>query len=248
MEPFYGGVKKMYKGKKFIAIIPARGGSKGIKNKNIVLLKGKPLIAYSIEAAKESEVFDEIIVSTDSAEIARISMQYGAKVPFVRPEELSTDTASSVGVILHALSYYLEQNTYFDYFMLLQPTSPLRTSKDIKNAVNLIFEKEANSIVSVCEVEHNPLWTNQLPANLSLTDFIKKEFAKPRQELPKYYRVNGAIYLAKVDYFLENRDFYGEKSFAYIMPRERSVDIDELIDLKLAEVLLEELYENKRNK
>ena len=238
----------MYKDKKFIAIIPARGGSKGIKNKNIVLLRGKPLIAYTIEAAKESRIFDEILVSTDSTEIARVATKYGANVPFMRPTELSTDSASSIDVIVHTLSYFIENGTNFDYFVLLQPTSPLRTSSDIINAAQLAFEKDANSVVSVCEMEHSPLWCNVLPLDLSLSNFLKKEWDKPRQELPTYYRINGAIYIAKVDYFLRTRDFYGEKSFAYIMPRERSVDIDELIDLKLAEVLLEGLYENKGDK
>lgn len=238
----------MYNHKTFIAIIPARGGSKGIKNKNIVPLKGKPLIAYAIEAARESGIFDDIIVSTDSEKIAKVAIEYGAKVPFLRPAELSTDTASSIDVIVHTLNYFIENGTCFDYFVLLQPTSPLRTSEDIVNAVRLVFERDANSVVSVCEAEHTSFLTNILPDDLSLSHFIKKDMIKPRQELPKYYRVNGAIYLAKVDYFLENRDFYGEKSFAYIMPRERSVDIDEVIDLKLAEVLLEELYENKRDK
>ncbi len=238
----------MYKDKKFIAIIPARGGSKGIKNKNIVLLRGKPLIAYTIEAAKESRIFDEILVSTDSTEIARVATKYGANVPFMRPTELSTDSASSIDVIVHTLSYFIENGTYFDYFVLLQPTSPLRTSSDIINAAQLVFEKDANSVVSVCEAEHTTFLINTLPEDLSLFKFIDKSMIKPRQELPKCYRINGAIYIAKVDYFLENRNFYGEKSFAYIMPRERSVDIDDYIDLKLAEVLLEELYENKGDK
>lgn len=229
----------MYNNKSFLAIIPARGGSKGIKDKNIINLKGKPLIAYTIDAAKESQVFDEIIVSTDSLKIAEISKSFGAKVPFLRPKELANENAKTVDVIIHALNYYVNKKIEFDYFMLLQPTSPLRNPKDIKNAVNLLFEKNANSVVSVCETEHSPLWSNTLPDDLSLANFIKQEVKNiPRQELPRYYRINGAIYISNVDFFISEKDFYGEKSYAYIMPPERSIDIDNLVDLKLAEILL----------
>ena len=165
----------MYNNKSFLAIIPARGGSKGIKDKNIINLKGKPLIAYTLDAAIESQVFDEIVVSTDSLKIAEISKSFGAKIPFLRPKELASDNAKTVDVIIHVLNYYINQNIEFDYFMLLQPTSPLRNSKDIKNAVNLLFEKNANSVVSVCETEHSPLWSNTLPEDLSLANFIKQE-------------------------------------------------------------------------
>jgi len=231
----------MFNGKTFLAIIPARGGSKGLKNKNILPLKGKPLIAYTIETALESVIFDKVIVSTDSKKIANISSKHGAEIPFMRPKELATDTASSIDVAIHALSFFEDQGIHFDYFMLLQPTSPLRTSKDIINAIKLAFEKDADVILSVCEVEHSPLWTNILPDDLSMKHFIREEIkGKSRQQLPKFYRLNGAIYLAKVEYFLKTKDWFGEKSYAYIMPRERSIDIDDYIDFKLAETLMEE--------
>jgi len=239
----------MYNEKKFLAIIPARSGSKGIKNKNIIPLKGKPLISYTIESALESGIFDETIVSTDSEEIAEISKAYGAKVPFLRPYELATDEVSTLDVILHTLDYYISQKIFYDYFVLLQPTSPLRNSEDIVNAVELLFKKKADSVVSVCETDHSPLWSNVLPKDLSLNNFLSKEARnKPRQELPKYYRINGAIYISKIEHFLKERDFYVKNSYAYIMPLDRSIDIDNYIDLKLAEILLEELYANKRNK
>ncbi|KLO21315.1 CMP-N-acetlyneuraminic acid synthetase [Marinitoga sp. 1197] len=239
----------MYRDKKFLAIIPARGGSKGIKDKNIINLKNKPLISYTIEAAKKSDVFDEIMVTTDSKKIAEVAKKYGASVPFLRPVELSTDTANSIDVIIHTLNYYINKNINFDYFILLQPTSPLRKAEDILSAVKLLFEKNANSIVSICEVEHSPLFSNTLPEDLNLSKFIREEVKnKRRQDLPKYYRINGAIYISKVDYFLKVKDFYSEKSYAYIMPADRSIDIDNYLDLKLAELLLEEIYEDKRNK
>ncbi|GAB6189623.1 acylneuraminate cytidylyltransferase family protein [Marinitoga arctica] len=238
----------MYKNKRFLAIIPARGGSKGIKNKNIIKLNNKPLINYTIEAAKESKIFDEIMVTTDSDKISKIAKECGAKIPFLRPAELSTDTANSKDVILHTLNYYINRNINFDYFMLLQPTSPLRKSEDIINAVELLFKKCANSIVGVCEVEHSPLFSNTLPEDLSLSNFIKEEFKnKRRQDLPKFYRINGAIYISKISHFIKTQDFYSEKSYAYIMPKERSIDIDNYIDLKLAEILMEEYNENKRD-
>lgn len=239
----------MYNKKKFLAIIPARSSSKGIRNKNIISLKGKPLISYTIESAIGSGIFDEVMVSTDSEEIAEISRAYGAKIPWLRPYELATDEANTSDVILHTLDYYISQKIFYDYFVLLQPTSPLRNSEDIVNAVELLFDKNADSVVSVCETDHSPLWSNTLPKDLNLNNFIRQEAKnKPRQELPKYYRINGAIYISKVDHFIKEKNFYGMNSYAYIMPIDRSIDIDNYVDLQLAEILLEETYANKRNK
>ncbi|MDI3473276.1 MAG: CMP-N,N-diacetyllegionaminic acid synthase [Thermotogaceae bacterium] len=230
----------MFKGKRFLALIPARGGSKGLKDKNIRLLNNKPLLAYTIEAAKESGIFDRIIVSTDSEKIAAVALKYGAEVPFMRPKELATDTASSMDVLIHTIKLLQESGDIYDYVVLLQPTSPLRTSQDIVEAANLLIKKNANSVVSVCRVEHSPLWSNTLPEDLSLKDFIRPEIKNlRRQDLPIFYRLNGAIYIAKVSYILETKDFFGQGSYAYIMPVNRSVDIDTEFDLALAEVLLQ---------
>ncbi len=222
---------------KILAIIPARSGSKGLKDKNIKNLNGKPLIAYTIEAAKESGLFEDILVSTDSVEYADISRQYGAIVPFLRDEKLSGDTASTVDVIMDVFTKMKLFGKEYDSFVLLQPTSPLRTEKNIIEAYNLFVEKSANSVVSVCEVDHNPLLTNLLPNDLSLDNFIKKENNIRRQDLGKYYRLNGAIYISKVDYYLKYKNFYEKNSFAYIMDKRNSVDIDDEIDFKLAEIL-----------
>jgi len=230
----------MFKGRRFLALIPARGGSKGLKDKNIRQLNNKPLLAYTIEAAKESRIFDRIIVSTDSEKIAAVALKYGAEVPFMRPKELATDTASSMDVLIYTIELLQESNDKYDYVALLQPTSPLRTSQDIVGAVNLLIEKNANSVVSVCRVEHSPLWSNTLPEDLSLKDFIRPEIRNlRRQDLPIFYRLNGAIYIVKVSYILESKDFFGQESYAYIMPVNRSVDIDTELDLVLAEVLLQ---------
>lgn len=194
---------------KNLAIIPARSGSKGLKDKNIKLLNGKPLLAYTIEAAKESGVFDEIMVSTDSREYAHIAKQWGANVPFLRSEEKSNDTASSWDVVKEVIEKYRDLGTEFDTVALLQPTSPLRTSNNIIEGYNLMKEKEANFVVGVCEMEHSPLWANTLPENLSMANFIRPEFLEiPRQKIPKYYRINGALYIVKVDYLMKSSYIY----------------------------------------
>lgn len=222
-----------------IAIITARSGSKGLKDKNIKLLAGKPLLAYSIEAALKSEMFDTVMVSTDSEEYADISRKYGAEVPFLRSERTSSDTASSWDVVDEVLEGYRKIGKDFETFMLLQPTSPLRTSQDIINAYVLLYEKEANSIVSVCKADHSPLQYGILPDDLSMMDFINGlAKGKRRQDLNDYYRINGAVYLSKTGYFKEFKDIYKKGCYAYIMDRKNSIDIDEEFDFKLAEALL----------
>ena len=231
----------MYKGKNILGLIPARGGSKGLPRKNIKPLLGKPLIAWTIEEALASKYLDRLIVSTDDKEIAEISKKYGAEVPFIRPKELAEDNAKGIDVALHAIDWLKknDKQKQYDLLMLLQPTSPLRTTEDIDKAIELLFLKDAKAIVSVCEVDHYPLWSNTLPENGCMKDFIRKEIMnKNRQELPIFYRLNGCIYLAYCSYLQKQRSFFGEKSFAYIMPKERSIDIDGEIDFRLAEILL----------
>lgn len=225
---------------KILAIIPARSGSKGLKDKNIKKLNGKPMISYTIEAALKSEIFTNVIVSTDSQKYAEIAKKAGAEVPFIRPEKLATDESTTTDVILHAISEMEKRNDGYDYFMLLQPTSPLRTAENIKQAYSLLKEKDANAVVSVCETDHNPLWSNTLDESLSLDNFIDTKNNKRRQELPTYYRLNGAIYISEINYYKKYRDFYTDKSYAYIMNKRESIDVDDIIDFRLAEVLMEE--------
>jgi len=229
----------MYNNKKVLAIIPARGGSKRLPGKNILDLNGKPLIAWTIEAAKKSINIDKLIVSTDDNNIANISKRYGAEVPFMRPKELSSDTASSIDVILHAINFYKEKNLEFEYVLLLQPTSPLRITEDIDNAFK-ILDNNTKAIVSVCETEHSPLWSNTLPDDLSMKDFISSEIKNKRsQDLHKYYRLNGAIYIAGIEYLKNNNGFLGTNTKAFIMPQERSVDIDSEVDFKLVKTIID---------
>lgn len=220
-----------------LAVIPARGGSKGLPGKNIKLLNGKPLIAYTIEAALESGIFDKVIVSTDDNEIAEVARKYGAELPFMRPKELSGDEVSSDDVILHALNFFREKGQVFNYVCKLQPTSPLRTANHIRGAYDMMRDRNANYIVSVCECEHSPLWAGVLDADLKLENFIKEENKIAcRQSLDIYYRLNGAIYLGKVESFMQEKNFLGKGSIAYIMKQEESIDIDTELDFKIAEV------------
>ncbi len=223
---------------KNIAIIPARSGSKGLKNKNILTLNSIPLLAYSIIAAKESKLFDEIVVSTDSKEYADIAINWGASVPFLRSEKNSDDTASSWDVVLEVLNNYSDRGIKFDTVTLLQPTSPLRTSDDIIQAFELYNKKEANAITSVCEVDHSPLWCMTLTCDNSLTEFRKSIQDRPRQSLSTYYRLNGAIYIRKIQYNDDAPELLSDKEFAYIMHRNHSIDIDTIDDFKLAEFYL----------
>jgi len=230
----------MYKERTILGLIPARGGSKGLPGKNIRPLLGKPLIAWTIQQALASKYLDKVIVSTEDEGIAEISKQYSAKVPFMRPKELATDEAGGIDVVLHTIRWMEENGKSYDFLMLLQPTSPLRTSEDIDNAIELLFSKKAQTVISVCEVNHHPYCSNTLPEDGCMKDFIEPEVMnKNRQELPVFYRLNGAIYLAYWDYLKSQRSFFGKETFAYIMPKERSIDIDNEMDLKLAEILIE---------
>ena len=220
-----------------IAIIPARSGSKGVRDKNIRPLKGRPLMGWTIEAAVRSGEFDEVMVSTDSEAYAAIAREQGASVPFLRSAETATDTASSWDMVGEVLAGYEAMGRRFDTFCLLQPTSPLRTAEDIRKAYGLFREKAAFAVVSVCEAEHSPLWRGHLPADGSLNGFVDPEAIRQRQAGGKFYRLNGAIYIADVQRFAEDRFLYREGSYAYVMENARSVDIDSEEDFRIAEIL-----------
>ena len=228
----------MYKNNRILALIPARGESKGLPGKNIRSLLGKPLIAWSIEQALGSKYIDKVLVSTESPVIASIARRYGADVPFLRPKKLATDKASSIDVILHAMQWAENNQQVFDIIMLLQPTSPLRSSVDIDASIKWLSDRDAQAVVSVCKVEHNPLWSNTLPKDCSMKDFIKAEVVnKSRQELSIFYRLNGAIYLSNWEHFKNQKSFFGSKTSAFIMPVDRSIDIDTKFDFELGEFI-----------
>lgn len=226
----------MYDGKSFLAIIPARGGSKRLPRKNVLDLCGKPLIAWSIEAALKSKYIHKVVVSSDDDEILYISKKYGAET-ISRPNELANDTATTFDAIKHTI----DNIEKYDYIVLLQPTSPLRDSKHIDEAIELFQNKNADAVISVCEMEHSPLWSNTLDDSLSMKYFLRNEILNKRsQDLEKYYRLNGAIYICKTDKLLEEKSFMlNENIFAYKMDRKSSIDIDEEIDFKIANYIKE---------
>ena len=224
-----------------LAIIPARSGSKGLKDKNIRPLNNVPLMTYSIQAALQSKMFATVMVSTDSEHYAEIGRQYGAEVPFLRSDFTSSDVASSWDAVKEVVCNYKKMGLDFDTITLLQPTSPLRTSEDIQGAFKLFTEKNASSVISVCEVDHSPLWCSTLQDDLSMINFAQNSRPNSnRQMLKTYYRLNGAIYLLRTE-VLDNIDsLYKVNCFAYIMDRMRSIDIDCLDDFKYAEFLIKE--------
>lgn len=224
---------------KYLALIPARGGSKGVKNKNIRLVDGKPLISYTINSAKKSECFEDIVVSTDSDEIAKVARTYGATVPFIRPAELSDDKAKSIDVVIHALNIL---GKGYDAVCLLQTTSPLRKPEDIKGALVKYEEKGKPTLVSVAKLEDPHPHKVKLIENDSLIPFIPgTQCEVPRQLLPTCYFLNGAIYVIDVNFAKKKQIFFDENTVPYIMPYERSVNIDTELDLLLSELLLKQV-------
>lgn len=220
---------------KICTIITARGGSKGIPRKNIKLLNEKPVIAYSIESSTKNNL--TTYVTTEDYEIAKISSEYGAEV-INRPPELAEDNSTSVDVILHSLNYLEKKDELPDFFVLLQPTSPLRTKEDVENAINLFIKNECDALISVCEIDHTSMLSLKIE-NKFLVPNCDKTFLKTRrQELPTYYSPNGAIYITTPESLRKTKTFYPKKTIPYLMPKERSVDLDNPFDFKLAEFLL----------
>lgn len=221
-----------------IAIIPARGGSKGLPGKNIMEMCGKPLIAYTIEAALNAKSIDHVIISTDDIKIADVAKKYGAEVPFMRPSRLASDTAMAVDNYIYTIERLeKEWNMKIDSFVVLQPTSPLRLSADIDGAVELFNARKADSVVTYVKEAHPVFWHKKVDDNNKIEDLFEGTIAN-RQELPITYYPNGAVYVFSTN-LIRQRKYYSENSYAYIMPRERSVDIDFLEDFKYAEFLMQ---------
>lgn len=222
---------------KIIAIIPARGGSKGIPQKNIRLLAGKPLIAYTVDYALKSKYIDTVVVSTEDQEIAAISYKYGAEI-IKRPAILAQDDSPTIDAVLHVLEALKIQNEEQNVVVLLQPTSPLRNSEDIDSAIDLFLKNECDSIISVCESEHPPYWAYKIDDHylkpIMGNDFLKKR----RQELPKSYMPNGAIYISTVGVLNKYKSFNSSRRLPYLMPAIRSVDIDNELDFIVAESII----------
>lgn len=227
----------MYKNKKIVAIIPARGGSKGIKNKNIRIINNKPLVAYSIESALKCKYIDYTLVSTDSKEIAEISKSYGAQVPFLRPKEIATDSSKTIDVLVHAMNFLANSGNYFDYVMLLQPTQPIRAEEELEKTIEIVVDRRLPSLVSICEVEETPILMRTIDTNKKLKRVLNINSTVRRQDFPKFYKVNGSIYINKIEDLNLNTSL-NDNEYGYIMPKNHSVDIDTEDDLKLAEKIL----------
>jgi CMP-N,N'-diacetyllegionaminic acid synthase len=227
----------MINGKKVLAVITARGGSKGLPGKNIRPLGGRPLIAWSIWAAKESQVVDRVIVSTDDPAIAEAARAAGGEVPFMRPEELARDDTPSEPVVLHALA---ELEEGYDYVVLLQPTSPFRRAEDIDNAVRLCQQMRAAACVAVSLAKQSPWWTFTLDEESRLSRILPEIPGRRRQDMPKVYYPNGAVFVAEAARFRAQPTFYPEDIVGYPMPPERALDIDTKLDFLIAETMLRE--------
>ncbi|AFL69174.1 CMP-N-acetylneuraminic acid synthetase [Sulfurospirillum barnesii SES-3] len=225
----------MYKNKKILALITARGGSKGIPNKNIKSLGGKPLIAWTIDEAKKSSYIDRLILSSDSEEIMQIAKSYGCSVPFVRPRELASDTSSSIDAILHAINTINED---FDYLMLLQPTSPFRRVDDIDKVIEQAIDKGIELMISVVKFKKHPSYLYKIENNV-LVPYIDTNKQLRRQDMPETYEHNGAIYFSTVTYMRENKTYNHLKAVPFEMFGMANLDIDTQEDWDYAEYLIQ---------
>lgn len=235
----------MIKGNTVLAIIPARGGSKGVHRKNIRLLAGKPLIAWTIEEAKKSKYIDRLILSSEDDEIIQIAQKWGCEVPFVRPTELAQDSTPGIEPVLHAMEVLPEK---YDYVVLLQVTSPLRTVDDIDGCLEFCIDHNATTCISVAESNTNPYWMYFLGENNILESAIptNKQYTR-RQDLPKAYFLNGAVYVARNSAIKREKSFLNGDTIAFVMPAERSADIDSEKDLLTLEKAMPDIVNGRKN-
>lgn len=220
-----------------IAIVPAREGSKGLPGKNIKLLAGKPMIAYTIEAALQSKNINRVIISTDSEEIADIAIKHGAEVPFLRPVELATDTAHAIDAYLYTIEQLeKEEKVNIEHIVVLLPTSPLRTSEDIDSAITMFYNKNADSVISYTQEKHPVHWHKYIREDGKFDNIFEQTLQNRQDYRPTYYP-NGSIYIFNVS-ILKQRTYYTSNSFGYIMPNIRSIDIDTELDFIIAETMI----------
>lgn len=220
--------------KRVLAVVPARGGSKGIPGKNLKAMAGRSLLHRTIDQALAAHTIDDVVVTSDDAEILRHASEVAGVRTIERPRELAADDTAMWPVVVHAL----ENSSPCDVVVLLQPTSPLRLPTDIDSAVTMLVERKANSVMSVCEVSTSPYWMFTIGSGDKLQRILPKQSATTRQELPPCYEINGALYVVTTDWFRQSQVFVDDETLAFVMPRERSVDIDTPEDFALAERLL----------
>ena len=223
---------------KVICVIPARGGSKGVPRKNIRKLADKPLIAYTIEQALQSQYIDRTIVSTEDKEIADISKQYGAEVPFMRPDELAGDQVPTIDVLLHAIKWIEKEKYNFDILVLLHATAPFRTVKDINSCIEMLQRTKADNVFSVTEAHRNPYFNMVEINKQGAVKLVKEGSFSTRQASPKVYDLNASIYVWWKDILKNEKKTFLTRSKIYVMPKERSIDIDDELDFRITEYLL----------
>lgn len=237
----------MYKDKKILAVIPARGGSKGIPSKNIFNVGGQPLIKYTIDCAKNSKYLDRAVISTDSLEIKRVAEEYGGDVPFMRPAELALDTSKTIDCIVHAVNSLKEMGEEYDYVMIIQNTVPLRKGWHVDESIEKIVDSNERSLVSVTEVEQHPILMRTLNEDGILKNLLPMSSTMRRQDFPKFYKVDGAIAIQKIDEEFNLNTSINDGKLAYIMESKYSIDIDNYIDIKVIEYYLEKEREEESN-
>lgn len=230
----------MYKDQRILAIIPARGGSKGIPNKNITNLCGKPLIAYSILAAQASQYIDDIIVSTDSEQIRDTSVEYGASVPFLRPAALASDTSKTIDCMIYTINELKKQGQHYDCIVLLQPTQPIRKEGMVDEAISLLLDSTEDSLVSVTAVTEHPILMRTITKEGTLKSLLPMSSTVRRQDFPNVYRVNGSIYINRINSHFNSSTSLNDNLLPYFMEESYSVDIDSYEDLKKAETILQQ--------
>jgi len=233
----------MIQDKTVLCIVPARQGSKGLPGKNIKTMLGKPLIAYTLEAAQASQFIDRVVVSTDSEEIAGIARHFQADVPFLRPASLATDQCGTIAVLLHAIQWLeTQENCSFDILVLLQVTSPLRTTKDIDSCITQLIKQKAHNIFSVTPSTKNPYFSMVELDDHGKVSLVKKGDFISRQSSPQVFDINGAVYAWWINILKEKKSLFCEKTILYPMPKEHSIDIDDETDFQIAEMLLKKIH------
>lgn len=230
----------MINNKKILAFIPARAGSKGIKDKNIVDLAGKPLIYYTINAAKKSKYIDKVIVSTDGEKIANVAKEYGADIPFFRPKDLAKDNSNVITSIIYTVKELKKIGQEYDILILLQPTSPFRNEIHIDEALEMLINNNLPSLLSVCEIDKNPTLIRSIDKNKKIKPIIESNISL-RQQMDKYYILNGAIYINYIKDIKEDK-YLKDNEYGYIMDKYYSLDIDEPIDLEIANLYINKIF------
>ena len=229
----------MYKNKKILAVIPARGGSKGVPRKNIIEVGGHPLIKYTIDCGKNSKYLDRVIISTEDLLIKRVAEENGGDVPFLRPKELAEDTSKTIDCIVHAVDTLESMEEEYDYVMVLQNTVPLRKSWHIDEAIEMIVDSNERSLVSISEVDEHPILMRTLNEDKTVRNLLQMNSTMRRQDFPKFYKVDGAIYIQKLDKDFNLDTSLNDGKLGYVMDKKYTTDIDNYIDIKIVEYYLE---------